>query len=81
MHARRTYRGGYAIFITRKNRCHFFWVSNDAETGGAGIPLAEKWVERIFDVNRVFHGIFIKIISLIFVAETIITVNNYTGLK
>ena len=30
----------------------FYWSANDKGQGGAGIFLAEKWVDKVFDVQR-----------------------------
>ena len=66
------WRGASARFITgQDDRYKFFWVGNNAGTGGVGILLAEKWVEKVFDVNRVSDRI---LLFKLLVAETIITV-------
>ena len=66
------WRGASARFITGKgDRYIFFWVGNNAGTGGVGILLAEKWVEKVFDVNRVSDRI---LLFELLVGETIITV-------
>ena len=66
------WRGASARFITGKDdRYKFFWVGSNAETGGVGILLAEKWVEKVFDVNRVSDRI---LLFKLLVGETIITV-------
>ena len=66
------WRGASARFITGKDdRYKFFWVGNNAGTGGVGILLAEKWVEKVFDVNRVSDRI---LLFKLLVGETIITV-------
>ena len=66
------WRGASARFITGKNdRYKFFWVGNNAGTGGVGILLAEKRVEKVFDVNRVSDRI---LLLKLLVGETIITV-------
>ena len=66
------WRGASARFITGKDdRYKFFWVGNNAGTGGVGILLAEKWVEKVFDVNRVSDRI---LLFELLVGETIITV-------
>ncbi|XP_045174424.2 craniofacial development protein 2-like [Mercenaria mercenaria] len=37
----------------------FFWSGNDRGLGGAGILLAEKWVDKVFDVQRVSDRIIL----------------------
>ena len=66
------WRSASARFITGKDdRYRFFWVGSNARTGSAGILLAGKWVEKVFDVNRVSdHILLFKLL----VGETIITV-------
>ena len=66
------WRGASARFITgQDDRYKFFWVGNNAGTGGVGILLAEKWIKKVFDVNRVSDRI---LLFKLLVAETIITV-------
>ena len=66
------WRGASARFITGKDdRYKFFWVGNNAGTIGVGVLLAEKWVEKVFDVNRVSDRI---LLFKLLVGETIITV-------
>ena len=39
--------------ITGKNsRYKFYWSGNDAGTGGVGLLLSEKWIEKVFEVKR-----------------------------
>ena len=46
------WRGASARLIEGKNsRCKFFWVGNDKGTGGVGILVAEKWIDKIFDIK------------------------------
>ena len=48
------WRGASARLVERKNsRYKMLWVGNDKGMGGAGMLLAEKWVEAIFDVKCV----------------------------
>ena len=40
--------------ITGKNsRYKLYWMGNQAGTGGVGILLAEKWLDKVFDISRV----------------------------
>ena len=40
--------------ITGKDsRYKFFWVGNDRGTGSVGVLLAEKWVEKVYDVSHI----------------------------
>ena len=66
------WRGASARFITGKDsRYKFFWVGNSVGTGGVGVLLAEKWVEKVFDVNRVSDRILLFKLLL---GEKIVTV-------
>ena len=57
--------------IEGKNaRYKLFWIGNDKGTGGVGIFLAEKWVDKVIDVNRVSERI---ILLKLMVGETIFT--------
>ena len=48
------WRGGSARIIAGKNLCYkFFWIGNAAGTGGVGVLLAEKWIEKVSDIKRV----------------------------
>ncbi|KAK3888624.1 hypothetical protein Pcinc_007349 [Petrolisthes cinctipes] len=37
----------------KSERYKLFWIGNDKGTGGVGIFLAEKWVDKGIEVNRV----------------------------
>ena len=37
----------------KSTRYKLFWMGNDKGTGGVGIFLSEKWVDKVIDVNRV----------------------------
>ena len=40
--------------ITGKDsRYKFFWVGNENGTGGVGILLAEKWLDKVFDIKHI----------------------------
>ena len=48
------WRGASACIIEGKDsRYKIFWVGNENGTGGAGILLSEKWIEKVFDIDRV----------------------------
>ena len=48
------WRGGSARMISGKScRYKFFWIGDDSGTGGVGILLAEKWIEKVISVDRV----------------------------
>ena len=66
------WRGASARYITGKDsRYKFFWIGNDQGTGGVGILLAEKWVDKVYDIKRVSDRIML--IKLL-VGESVITV-------
>ena len=45
-------RGVSARLITRKNSEYkMYWVGNNLGLGGAGILVAGKWIDKIFDVK------------------------------
>ena len=48
-----------------------FWVGTDKGVGGAGILMAEKWVEVVFDVKRVSDRIML---IKLFIGESIVTI-------
>ena len=46
------WRDASARFITGKDdRYKFFWVGNNVGTGGVGILLTEKWVEKVMSIG------------------------------
>ena len=48
------WRGGSARFLSGKDcRYKFFWSGNSSGTNGVGILLAEKWVEKVLQVERI----------------------------
>ena len=48
------WRGGSARFITGKDsRYKFFWTGNTKGTNGVGLLVAEKWVEKVIQVDRI----------------------------
>ena len=66
------WRGASARYITGKDsRYKFFWIGNDQGTGGVGVLLAEKWVDKVYDIKRVSDRIML--IKLL-VGESVITV-------
>ena len=66
------WRGASARHITGKNsRYKFFWVGNNQGTSGVGVLLAEKWVDKVYDIKRVSDRIML--IKLL-VGEVVLTV-------
>ena len=66
------WRGASARLIEGKNsRCKFFWVGNDKGTGGVGILVAEKWIDKIFDIKRVNDRIMMIKLT---VGRTVVTI-------
>ena len=49
----------------------FFWIGNNQGTGGVGVLLAEKWVDKVYDIKRVSDRIML--IKLL-IGESVITV-------
>ena len=58
-------------YLLQENKLFFFWVGNHVGRDGIGKHPAEKWVEKVSDVNHV-SGCIVLLILL--VEETIITV-------
>ena len=58
------YRGGHCRIITDKDsRYKLFWPGNKKGTAGVGVFVAEKWIEKVFEVKRVSDRIIlVKII-------------------
>ena len=58
------YRGGHCLIITCKDsRYKLFWSGNSKGTAGVGVFVAEKWIEKVFEVKRVSDRIIlVKII-------------------
>ena len=54
----------------KESRYKFFWVGNDTGTGGVGLLLAEKWIDKVFDVKRYPDRV---ILLKIIVGESIFT--------
>ena len=66
------WRGASARHITGKNsRYKVFWVGNNQGTSGVGVLLAEKWVDKVYDIKRVSDRIML--IKLL-VGEVVLTV-------
>ena len=58
--------------ITGKDsRYKFFWVGINQGTSGVGVLLAEKWVDKVYDIKRVSDRIML--IKLL-VGEAVLTV-------
>ena len=54
------WRGASARYITGKDsRYKFFRVGNDQGTSGIGVLLAEKWVDKVYDIKRVSDRIML----------------------
>ena len=65
------WRGASARLITEKDsKYKFFWVSNDV-TSGVGVVLAEKRVEKVYDIKRVSDRI---ILIKLLVEDAVLTV-------
>ena len=48
------YWGGHCRMITGKDsRYKLFWSGNSKGTAGVGVFVAEKWIEKVFEVKRV----------------------------
>ena len=58
------YRGGHCRIITGKDsRYKLFWSGNSKGTACVGVFVAEKWIEKVFEVKRVYDRIIlVKII-------------------
>ena len=54
------YRGGHCLIITGKDsRYKLFWSGNSKGTAGVGVFVAEKWIEKVFEVKRVSDWIIL----------------------
>ena len=54
------WRGASARRIIGKDsRYKFFWVGNNQGTSGVGVLLAEKWVDKVYDIKRVSDRIML----------------------
>ena len=58
------YRGGHCrIVMGKDSRYKLFWSGNNKGTAGVGVFVAEKWIEKVFEVKRVSDRIIlVKII-------------------
>ena len=58
------YRDGHCCIIKGKeSRYKLFWSGNSKGTAGVGVFVAEKWIEKVFEVKQVFDRIIlVKII-------------------
>ena len=67
--------------VTGKNTIYkFFYAGNNAGTGGVDILVAEKWIEKVIDVNRVNERIIvIKVINVNRVNDRIIVIKLVVG--
>ena len=66
------WRGASTKLIQGKNTIQkLFWIGNDQGTNGFGIFLAEKWIEKVFDIKRMSErNMLIKLI----LGEEVLTV-------
>ena len=56
------WRGASTRYLTGKDsRYKFFWIGNDQGTNGVGVLLAEKWVDKLYDIRRVSDRIMLGI--------------------
>ena len=54
------WKGGSARMITGKDsKYKFFWVRNNSGTDGVGVRLAEKWIEKVINVDRISDRILV----------------------
>ena len=49
--------GGEVLRQDTRNK--FFWVGNNQGTSGVGVLLAEKWVDKVYDIKRVSDRIML----------------------
>ena len=55
-----SYRGGNCCTIKGKNtRYKLYWSKNDKGTAGVGVFVAEEWIEKVFEVQRVSYRIIL----------------------
>lgn len=64
-------QGRIELGIQKDSRYKFLWVGNDQGTSGVGVLLAEKWVDKVYDIKRVSGRIML--IKLL-VGEAVLTV-------
>ena len=54
------YRGGsYRIIKGKDTRYKLYWSGNDKGTAGVGAFLAEEWIQKVFEVQRVSKRIIL----------------------
>ena len=54
------WRGASARMIVGKDsRYKVFWIGSENGNGGAGILLAEEWVEKVYDICRISECLMI----------------------
>ena len=59
----------------------YFWISNKLGTGGVGVLMAEKWIDKVFVVKRVSdHLIMIEMIVGKVVVTVLLVYAPQTGL-
>ena len=50
---------GVRIIVGKDSRYKYFWSGNNEGSGGVGILLAEKWWEKVFEVQPVSDRILL----------------------
>ena len=58
----------------KDSRYKCFWIFNKLGTGGVGVLLAERWIEKIFDIRRVSDRLTIIKVTVGEVAVTALLV-------
>ena len=58
------YRGGGSCTIIGKDsKFKLYWSGNDKGTAGVGLLVAEEWIEKVFDFQKIsYHIILVKLI-------------------
>ena len=65
------YRGGNCRIIKGKDtRCKLYWSGNDKGTAGLGVFVAEEWIKKVFEVQRVSDRI---ILVMLIVGQRVVT--------
>ena len=76
------WRGASARHIIGKDsRYKFFWVGNNQGTSGVGVLLAEKWVDKVYDIKRVADRIMLIKLLVGEVVLTVLSVYAPSGFK
>ena len=54
------YRNGHCCMVTGKDsKYKLYWSGNSKGTAGVGVFLAEKWIQKVFEVKRVSDRIIL----------------------